>query len=105
MWKIKREMELGKRLKKNRELRKITQQEMAEACGLSKNYISAMERGVNKCNAQTLITYAKKLNMSLDELVGIEASNDIIPELKRALSEMSEDKQRKLLQIIYIMEK
>ena len=78
------DMELGRRLQECREAKKITQAEMAAACGLSKNYISALERGINKCSAQTLITYASKLDMSIDELVGKTNKSDILPELSKS---------------------
>lgn len=45
---------------------KVTQKTMAELTGLSKNYISAMERGINKCNGRTLLTYIKTCNIPLD---------------------------------------
>ena len=93
-------MELGKRLQECRKSRNVTQEEMADACGLSKNYISAMERGINKCSAQTLIAYGAKLGMSLDEIVGNK--NDVIPELQQALKNLSEEKQEKVLQVIRI---
>ena len=90
-------MDLEKRLKEYREERKVTQKEMAAACGLSKNYISAMERGINKCSARTLISYSRKLDMSLDELVsGVR----ILPELREILGNMDEEKQRETLEII-----
>ena len=52
---------LGKRLQYYREQGKVTQQEMVDACGLSKNYISSLERGTNKCNVAMIIGYSKKL--------------------------------------------
>ena len=76
-------MELGKRLQQYREERKVTQQEMADACGLTKNYISALERGINKINANALIGYANKLDVSLDELAGRTHEDHILPELKK----------------------
>lgn len=98
-------MDLGQRLQTYREVQKVTQAEMAQACGLSKNYISAMERGVHKCSAQTLIEYGKKLNISLDELVGNENIGYVLPELKRKIASLDFDKQRKILQTIEIFEK
>ena len=77
---------------------------MAAACGLSKNYISAMERGINKCSAQTLITYANKLNMSLDELVGNRKSA-VLPELRMLLESTDENTQRKIIEVIRQMTK
>lgn len=96
-------MDLGQRLQICREAKKITQAEMAQVCHLSKNYISAIERGVNKCTAQTLIAYAEKLDMSLDELIGRENTGNIIPELRRILSSMEPEQQKKILQIIHLI--
>ena len=93
-------MNLGKKLQEYRKAKGITQAEMAKACGLSKNYISAVERGINNCSAKTLIAYAVKLDMSLDELIGKEKRNDIIPELLERVHSMSVKEQGKLLQII-----
>ena len=94
------DMNLGKKLQEHRKAKGITQAEMAKVCGLSKNYISAMERGINNCSAKTLIAYAIKLDMSLDELIGKEKRNDIIPELLKRLHSMSVKEQKKLIQIV-----
>lgn len=101
---------LNKRLQDFRKEAHIQQQEMADYCGLSKNYLSAMERGINKCNAHVLISYAKKLNVSLDVLTGLQSSikpdtNTIIPELKTVLEKMSHENQKKLLEILNILSK
>ena len=96
-------MDLGSRLQECRQAQKVTQKEMADACGLSKNYISAMERGINKCSAQTLIAYANKLNMSIDELVGKEKST-ILPELRLTLEGADIQTQKKILDMIHLMQ-
>ena len=99
---------LNKRLQTFRKEAHIQQQEMADYCGLSKNYLSAMERGINKCNAHVLISYARKLNVSLDNLTGLdsdksEPEENIIPDLKAAISAMSHRDQEKLLKILHIL--
>lgn len=91
---------LGMRMQQARESRKITQSEMANYCGLSKNYISALERGVNNPSAETIINYADKCEMSLDELVGRVNAKEIIPELKRLLMSMDLKQQKKMYRII-----
>lgn len=101
---------LNKRLQAFRKEAHIQQQEMADYCGLSKNYLSAMERGINKCNAHVLISYAKKLNVSLDVLTGLQSSlkkdtDTIIPELKALIENMNDENQRKLLEILKILSK
>lgn len=101
---------LNKRLQDFRKEAHIQQQEMADYCGLSKNYLSAMERGINKCNAHVLISYAKKLNVSLDILTGLQSSlktetDTILPELKAIIEKMSYENQKKLLEILNILDK
>lgn len=96
-------MDLGQQLQIYRESKKVTQAEMAKFCGLSKNYISAIERGINNCSAHTLISYAEKLDISIDELVGRKNTNAIIPELQIVLSHMTDSQQQKILQLIKII--
>ena len=82
---------------------KVTQQEIADATGLTKNYISSIERGVHKCNAQTFIVYAKKCGVSLDEMAGLVPKSKLNRKLVQKLSEMSEDEQERALKILELM--
>ena len=59
-------MEIGEVLQYYRKKAKMTQAEMASICGLSKNYISAVERGVNKVNSSSLLIMMKTLNIPLE---------------------------------------
>lgn len=95
-------MELGQRLQMYREAQQITQQEMSEFCEVSKNYLSAVERGVNKPPVKVVIGYAQKLHVSIDTLVGLTEESAIIPELQQVLSSMDEQQQQKVLQIVKI---
>ncbi len=95
----------GRVLQSYREQAKVTQQEIAEATGLTKNYISSIERGVHKCNAQTFIVYAKKCNASLDEMAGIVPKTTINGRLLRKLYDMSEEEQERVLAILELMMK
>ena len=95
-------MELGQRLQMYRESAKVTQLEMSEFCGVSKNYLSAVERGINKVNAKVLIGYSQKLNVSMDTLAGIAPEGSILPELQQVLTSMDEQQQQKVLQIVKI---
>ena len=96
-------LQFGQMLQSYREGAKITQQEIANATGLTKNYISAIERGVHKCNAQTFIAYAKKCGVSLDEMAGLAPKSKLNRKLAQKLSEMSEDEQERALQILELM--
>ena len=93
----------GQMLQGYREQAKVTQQEIADATGLTKNYISSIERGVHKCNAQTFIAYAKKCGVSLDEMAGLAPKSKLNRKLVQKLSDMSEDEQERALKILELM--
>ena len=96
--------ELGKRLKAARQEKNVTQEEMAKACGVSKNHLSVIERGLNTCSSHMLITYAETLHISLDALTGIdENTKGILPELGNALRQLSPQDQKKVLDVIKII--
>lgn len=59
----------GLRLQSYRKQENVTQQEMAQAVGLTKNYISAIERGVHKCNAATFIIFEREAPTSSSRIV------------------------------------
>ena len=42
---------------------------MVEPCGLTKNHISAVERGVSQASIKMLLGYCKKLNMTPNEIL------------------------------------
>lgn len=96
--------ELGKRLKAARQEKNVTQEEMAKACGVSKNHLSVIERGLNTCSSHMLITYAETLHISLDALTGLdENTKGILPELGNALRQLSPQDQKKVLDVIKII--
>lgn len=96
-------LQFGQMLQHYRESAKVTQQEIADATGLTKNYISSIERGVHKCNAQTFIIYAKKCGVSLDEMAGLAPKSKLNRNLVKKISEMSEDEQERALKILELM--
>lgn len=96
-------LHFGQMLQSYREQAKVTQQEIADATGLTKNYISSIERGVHKCNAQTFIAYAKKCGVSLDEMAGLTDKSKLNRKLIQKISEMSEDEQERALKILELM--
>lgn len=103
--KINREDEkLGQRLQYYRMQSHLTQKQIAEASGLSKNYISAIERGVHKCSAKTLITYGKMCGVSLDLLADVSHRSEMLLELRDEISKMSLDSQAKLLDWLKTLE-
>lgn len=55
-----------------REYRGLTQQQLANAAGISKPYLSQIETGKRTGTTEILSTIAKALDVSLDEIVGGE---------------------------------
>ena len=56
-----------------REFRGLTQQQLADAAGISKPYLSQIETGKRKGSADILSALAKALKVTLDEVVAREA--------------------------------
>ena len=54
-----------------REHRGLTQQQLAEAAGISVPYLSQIESGKRRGSAAVLAAIAKKLGLSLDDVVGL----------------------------------
>jgi transcriptional regulator with XRE-family HTH domain len=52
-----------------RKRRGFSQEDLAEACGLSRNYISDIERGVRNPGLLVLVAMAKALKVPLQELL------------------------------------
>lgn len=55
----------------------VTQKELAKACNLSPQCISALEKGINSPTAITLSAIANYFNVTVDYLIGRE---DVTPE-------------------------
>ena len=63
-------IEFGARLKKSRESKKMTQEQLAEALGLaSKQHVSRMERSKSGCSIDLIAEIAQVLEISLDYLI------------------------------------
>lgn len=95
---------VGRMLQQARESRKVLQSELCDACGLTKNHISAVERGVSQASIKMLLGYCKKLDMTPNEILGFTDDN-IDERLKHILNNMSKSDQEKILEMIKIMNK
>lgn len=59
----------GRSVRSLRKQRGMSQEALAEGCGLSRNYISDIERGVRNPGLLVLVAMAKALKVPLRELV------------------------------------
>lgn len=59
----------GRSVRSLRKQRGLSQEDLAEVCGLSRNYISDIERGVRNPGLLVMVALAKALKVPLRELV------------------------------------
>ena len=62
------EQRFGLRIREIRHRQQISQEELAFRCGLSKNYISDVERGTRNISLKVIEKFAKGLNVPMSEL-------------------------------------
>lgn len=95
---------IGQMLQRARESRNVLQSEMSESSGLTKNHLSAVERGVSKASVDLLLAYCERLKMTPDEILGFD-KEQILPELKAVLIGMDYKKQEQILQLLRLISK
>ena len=68
---------IGKIIKYYRQQKGLTQEEFAEAIGVSPGYVSRLERGIKRASLDTLIEISITLEVTLDSLVGVKSKKEI----------------------------
>lgn len=96
-------MKLGDWLKKYRDDNKLTMQDLADACGFSKAYIGALEKGINPSTGkpysptiQTFVKIARGTGYELDSLLKMLDSDQLVT-LNESTQRLSEEET----QLIY----
>lgn len=99
----------GSLIKKLRIKKGLTQNQVAEALGVTSGYVSNVENNRTAMSLRMLIYYAKLTGYSLDALVGeleSEYSETALDrELYNAIIELDTDTKEKLLQTLEIWKK
>jgi transcriptional regulator with XRE-family HTH domain len=93
-------IEVPTRMQTLRANAKITQKQMAERLGVTKTYISNLERGVTKLPAHILYSYCEILHVSPNKMLGYSGDNQMIPD---GYSDLSNDKKKLITDIINAM--
>lgn len=94
---------LGLYIKAHRERKEYTQQQLAEAIGVTPKSISYIERGENYPSPDNLFELAKVLDMSLDEFIFSHKKFDktiCFEEINQRLEQLSPENQAILISII-----
>ena len=62
-------VDMGKRVRKQRQLIGRTQQELAERIGVSTSFVGHVERGTRKASLETLVALSNALGVGVDYLL------------------------------------
>ncbi len=60
---------IGKNIRKHRQAKKMTIEDLADAAGLSKNYVGMIERNEKIPSLESLLNVINALNVSADEIL------------------------------------
>ena len=84
------EMTIGERLKRERYLRKLTQEQMALYLGISPSYLGAMERGKRPVSRKMMDLLHERLNLSYDFMLeGMSITGAAIAQYVRETTDYS----------------
>lgn len=77
--------EIGNRIKKFREAKKLSQKDFAKKIGVSNSRVSNWEQGVNRPDVDLLVNICKVLNVSPSELLDFRLDTDELTHHERQL--------------------
>lgn len=96
----------GRRLRELRDLKRLTQAQLGEKCGVSTKYLGAVERGEQNPTLRVLAKLAAGLEVDLAELVrlGHQADPDVLrAELTAKVKAATEEDLRRLVQLVNVL--
>jgi len=85
------ETSLGKRIKALREALRISQEELAQGLALDRASLSLIENDKRSLKADELILLSKSLNISIDELLNLKSSTEVVLEHAQKPKEKKSD--------------
>jgi len=94
---------LGKRIKYYREMRELTQEQLAEKIGINSKSLSTIECGQNFVTAQTLENISNALEISIKKLFDFEDDFVENKQIKEKLFELINKNEEKITTIYKII--
>ena len=85
-------LKIGVMLQVARKYHHVTQQDIANAAGLTQNQVSKIERGTSKAPVSVLLAYCKRLNSTPNDILGFSEAEPP-SELQRLIDSMTEEEQ------------
>lgn len=99
---------IGKIIKKLRDEKHLTQEQLAEKIDISTNYLSRVERGINVLNAESFLKMAKILSFTLEDFgIGPEQSQVVNIQKEKLIAKIlttSDDKLEIYLKFITLID-
>ena len=83
--------EIGKRVRKYRKLKNLSQEQLAEKIDISTTHMSHIETGSTKLSLQVLVDVAKVLEVNTDDLIFEKKPQFMIDTINNLLSECNEN--------------
>ena len=97
------EVLIGKRIKEQRKKNKLTQEQLSEKLGISKNHLSAIERGVYRVQIETLVMIINCLGCTADDLFCDVIDKGYIiksSRLSEKIEKLSPEEQNRILAVV-----
>ena len=97
------EVLIGKRIKEQRKKNKLTQEQLSEKLGISKNHLSAIERGVYRVQIETLVMIINCLDCTADDLFCDVIDKGYIiksSRLSEKIEKLSPEEQNRILAVV-----
>ena len=97
---------ISKKLQEQRKLKGYTQEKLAEMIGVSTNYLSAVERGINQLNYDKLVDAINILECSADDIFCDVVKNSNIGKmcsLSQKIEKLPISEQKKIMDVIEVM--
>lgn len=96
---------VGQKIKEKRNKLGLTQEKLAEKCGISVGYIAHIERGSKSLSLETAVKIAEVLNVSIDYLIidTIHEENRIINSLETEINSMNPQQKHKFIRFAKVI--
>ena len=94
-------LEIGARIAHFRRQKNLSQEELAEQVFITPTQLSRIERGQVNCKLMTLLSLGRSLEVSTDELLGVDSpENESLAELQSILEHFTKKERRILHDIL-----
>ena len=97
---------MGQKIKRARERKGYTQEELAERVNLSVQHISVIERGIKAPRLETFLNIANDLDVDADYLLAdlLNVSEQLTSnELYDMMAEVSKKEKRRILEVVKVL--